>query len=70
MNYYKVNKNTTSNPNGDNEVHKDTCQHYSTLSNYDSLGQHSSCGSAVTEARRKGYDADGCRNCIPECHKG
>lgn len=70
MNYYRVNKSTSSNPNGDNEVHKDTCYHYENLSNYESLGQHSNCSNAVATANRKGYKADGCKNCIPECHKG
>lgn len=70
MSNYKVNKNTSTNPNGHNEVHKDTCQHYNTLSNYEVLGAHSNCGSAVSRARSKGYKADGCINCIPECHRG
>lgn len=70
MNNYRVNKNTSSNPNGDNEVHKDTCRHYNELLNYESLGAHSSCSNAVSMANRNGYKADGCKNCIPECNKG
>lgn len=68
---YRVNKNTDTNPNGNNEVHKDSCPHYSMLTNYENLGPHSSCSSAVLTAKVKGYSkADGCKICIPECHNG
>lgn len=70
MNNYRVNKNTTSNPKGHNEVHNDTCPHYHTLMSYEELGAHANCVSAVTAARAKGYNADGCRICIPNCNNG
>lgn len=65
---YRVNKNTDSNPNGDNEVHKDDCQHYNSLNSFESLGWHLTCASAVTNAISKGYKADGCKTCNPTCH--
>lgn len=70
MKSYRVNKNTYSNPNGHNEVHDDTCQHYHSLTNFEELGEFSNCANAVTSARSKGYNADGCVNCIPDCHRG
>lgn len=63
---YRVNKNKQSN--GDNEVHKSGCTYYSDLTNYESLGDHSNCSSAVSEAKRRGYSADGCATCILACH--
>jgi hypothetical protein len=71
MKYYRVNKNTADNPNGNNEVHSDDCPYYNQIVSYESLGQHSNCHSAVAEAKRRGYSrADGCKVCSPECHRG
>ena len=70
MNNYRVNKNTYSNPNGHNEVHKDNCQHYHSLLSFEELGPFSNCANAVTSARSKGYNADGCRICVPDCNRG
>lgn len=66
---YRVNKNTYTNPNGDNEVHKEGCVHYQLLTNYEYLGNFSTCAEAINNAKTKGYKADGCANCIPSCHK-
>lgn len=71
MKSYRVNKNTDTNPNGNNEVHAEDCSHYSQLSNYEYLGVHSSCFSAVVKAKSLGYaKADGCAECCKPCHKG
>lgn len=71
MKYYRVNKSANTNPNGNNEVHSDTCRHYATLISYEALGLHANCQSAVAEAKRRGYPkADGCAECSPLCHKG
>ncbi len=71
MKKYRVNKNTSSNPKGNNEVHSDDCQHYSSLVSYEDLGYQFGCQNAVSEAKRKGYSkADGCRECSNACHKG
>jgi len=69
MNNYRLNRNTGSNPNGNNEVHKDTCVHYSGLLSYEDLGSHWTCSSAVQKAKSLGYSkADGCKTCSPGCH--
>lgn len=70
MKQYRINKNTTNNPNGNNEVHNEDCRHYHQLVSYEYLGSHSTCQSAVAEAKRRGYSrADGCAVCSPECHR-
>lgn len=69
MKNYRVNKRTDTNPNGNNEVHNDSCKHYSQLSSYEYLGQFSNCEAAVTKAKSMGYPkADGCIVCSPTCH--
>ena len=69
---YIVNKNKQ--PSGDNEVHvfpkPSNClnHNYPAPHNREALGYHSSCRGAVTEAKRRGYNADGCYWCANECH--
>jgi hypothetical protein len=71
MKNYRVNKNTTTNPNGNNEVHSEDCRFYSQLVSFEHLGLHPNCQSAVTEAKNRGYyKADGCIVCSPACHRG
>ena len=62
---YYVNRNTQSN--GDNEVHVSGCSYFP-RSNYEYLGDYRSCYPAVTEARRRGYNANGCYYCSSACH--
>jgi hypothetical protein len=67
---YRVNKDTRSNPNGNNEVHSQICVHYYQLVSFEELGYHSNCQSAVNTAKLKGYSkADGCIKCSQPCHK-
>lgn len=71
MKNYRINKNTYTNPNRNNEVHSEDCKYYSDLTNYEFLGSFSTCQNAITLAKAKGYrDADGCVICCPSCHKG
>ena len=64
---YRINKNTQSN--GDNEVHKKGCTYYAGLTNYEYLGDFLYCSTAISKAKEIGYkNADGCDECIPECH--
>lgn len=65
---YRVNKNTQS-PNNDHEVHKEGCIWWPTQ-NYIDLGEHSSCTTAVAAAKAIYSDANGCKTCSPQCHKG
>jgi len=69
MRNYRMNKRTDTNPNGNNEVHNDSCDYYYQLSSYEDLGPHSSCVSAVAKAKSMGYpNADGCSVCSSICH--
>lgn len=65
---YRVNRNTQS-PNYDHEVHKEGCRWWPTQS-YIDLGEHSSCVTAVAAARKIYSDANGCKTCSPDCHRG
>ena len=63
---YYVNKNKQSN--GDNEVHVPSCTFFSYILNKEYLGNHRTCHTAVTEAKRRGYSANGCYFCSEPCH--
>jgi hypothetical protein len=66
MERYYVNGNAQQT--GEHEVHKESCRYLpGPLSRID-LGLHPNCNSAVLEARRRGYNADGCAFCCPACH--
>lgn len=63
--------NTNKQANGDNEVHRTDevgCPNPALPSNRVDLGFHSSCRGAVSEAKRRGYNANGCYYCANECH--
>ena len=66
MSFYYVNKN--SQPNGDHEVHKTGCNFFPHKDNAGYLGKFSNCHDAVSEAKRRGYKANGCYYCSKECH--
>lgn len=69
MNYY-INKNVNSNPNNNNEVHKEGCQKMPDPNNRIYLGNFKDGIEAVAYAKRQGfYRADGCVKCCPEAHK-
>ena len=66
---YRVNQNRQS-PRYDHEVHREGCQWWPTQSYYE-LGEHASCHTAVAQAKAQYYaDANGCRTCSPQCHRG
>lgn len=70
---YIVNKNAQSN--GDNEVHvtpRSSCTspRYPEEHNQVELGFFISCEGAVTEAKNKGYNANGCWYCSRPCNTG
>ena len=70
---YFLNKDTTKNPNGNNEVHCEGCVVLQRLSrdNVVDLGYHENGIDAVKCAFRKGFpNADGCKRCSPEAHRG
>ena len=63
---YYVNRNKQAN--GDNEVHKVGCSWFPSNTNAVYLGDFVSCHKAVLTARMKGYQANGCAHCSPDCH--
>ena len=65
MRYY-VNKNTL--PNGDHEVHTETCSWLSDAENRIYLGQFSSCYQTVREAKKHYAQSNGCYYCSNPCH--
>lgn len=66
MSYYYVNKNKQAN--GDNEVHVSGCQWMPEEKHKQYLGNYDSCRPAVQEAKRLGYNANGCYYCCRACH--
>lgn len=52
---------------GDNEVHQTGCHRMPNQAEY--LGQFSNCHDAVAAAKRRYPNADGCRICLPQCHR-
>ncbi len=54
------------------EVHVENshCNSYPSVTNTVLLGFQVNCQSALSAANSKGYrPADGCKFCVPECHK-
>lgn len=66
---YYINPNRYSNPNFNNEVHKEGCTWMPNNPAY--LGYFNNGKEAVSYAKTIGYDrADGCAVCCSEAHKG
>ena len=66
MTKYYVNKNAQKNR--DYEVHKTGCEWFPNRENIEYLGDYKSCESAVFEAKRRRYKANGCFYCSKDCH--
>lgn len=69
MEKYYVNRNTTTNPRGDHEVHAASCR-LLPLNDFIDLGMHSNCQSAIQEAKKHYNNVDGCIHCSKACHHG
>ena len=63
---YYVNKSAQSN--GDHEVHKQGCSWMPEEGNRVYLGDFATCRSAVTEAKKRYPQSNGCFYCSRECH--
>lgn len=65
---YCVNKNAQST--GEHEVHNldVNCGHLPSPHNQDFLGNFPSCHGAITKAKEKYSNVDGCAYCAPDCH--
>lgn len=69
MGTYYLNKDSSHNPNGDNEVHLSTCPNMPSVYNRVYLGIFTNGVQAVQKAKSMGYyKADGCKTCCPEAH--
>ena len=68
MRSFIVNRNAQSN--GDHEVHELNagCSYLPDKENQVSLGWHSGCHSAVTAAKEKYSQSNGCFYCASPCH--
>lgn len=65
-NYYV---NVNAQPTGEHEVHQDGCSTPPLIHNRKNLGIFYNCQDAVKEAKKHYNNVDGCKNCIPTCHK-
>lgn len=72
MKNYYLNRDRSSNPNNNNEVHVDGCYWLSLVPLYNRvyLGFFNNGREAVAHAKKTYPYADGCKNCCPEAHKG
>ena len=66
MTKYYVNKNEQ--PNGDHEIHKETCEYLPKEKNRISLGEFKNCKEAIRRARIYYEQVNGCVYCSEECH--
>ena len=66
MAYYYVN--VRQQKNGDNEVHVSDCGWCPADGLY--VGEHGSCHGAVSQARLRYPNANGCAYCCADCHTG
>lgn len=63
---YYVNENPQ--PNGDHEVHVNTCRYFHMMYNVRYLGEFDTCYEAVDEAKKRYRKANGCVHCCTPCH--
>ncbi|WP_125719972.1 hypothetical protein [Flavobacterium ustbae] len=66
MKTYYVNQNAQ--PNGDHEVHTESCIYLPSFLNRKYLGIFSNCKDAVAEAKKTYSKSNGCKTCCNECH--
>ncbi len=70
MKYYYVNVNAQTPPeDGEHEVHTEGCPTPPLQMNRLGLGNFSNCQEALRKARESYRKVDGCKNCIPACHR-
>ena len=67
MESYYVNKNAQP-LSGDNEVHTSKCSFLPKIENREYFGLFNNCNEAVVQAKKKGYNANGCYYCCNSCH--
>lgn len=64
--HYYVNMNPQ--PNGDHEVHKETCFRLPDVLNRKYLGLFDTCAPAVRKAKESYWKSNGCYYCSLPCH--
>lgn len=71
MKHYYLNKDSSKNPNNDNEVHAQGCFWMPADYNRVYLGYYVDGRQAVEKAKSLGYyNVDGCATCCSEAHRG
>jgi len=55
-------------PNGDHEVHVNTCRYFLVMHNRTYLGEFETCQEAVHAAKKLYQNANGCSGCCKPCH--
>ncbi len=55
--------------NGDHEVHVADCSHLPLLDNRIYLGDFATCTEGIKVAGRYYDQVDGCKFCLPDCHR-
>ena len=69
MKKYYVNRDCSTNPNHNYEVHAEGC--FWMPNDREWLGSFQNAVDAVKAAKSRGYlRADGCKHCCPEAHRG
>lgn len=63
---YYVNNNAQ--PNGDHEVHVNTCEYFAMMYSRTYLGEFDTCQEAVREAGKHYQNVNGCLTCCKPCH--
>jgi len=66
MAIYYVNKNDQNNE--DHELHKIVCSWLPEDENRLELGNFTSCYAALSEAKHRFEQVNGCAHCAPDCH--
>lgn len=68
--FYYINRNTSTNPNNNNEIHTEDCEYLPSQHNREPLGSFNNCWEALEKARISGYPkADGCTHCCTPCNQ-
>ena len=66
MQLYYVNDRAQTN--GDHEVHEDNCPYMPEPRNRTFLGYFADCTQAITEAKKRYTQVNGCKTCCLKCH--
>ena len=70
MAFYRIDKDISDHPTGENVVHREDCKGYSIMKAFGELGYHSNSRSALQSAKNRGYSSSvGCTICMFKAKK-